>query len=162
MTRTYGEYDVTLDTKDRIMLPAGYKKQLPENERNTFMLTKGNGPFIILYTLSQWKKVEDTIDTINDNNEESLEMKINMLSGVSPIETDAGGRIVISKRMLAHAGITKNIVMQGMSDKMFLWNTENYEKVINAERKRQSELTNKILGAHHLKIVHGNNTQQNG
>ena len=63
MTRTYGEYEVTLDSKGRIMLPAGYKKQLPEEESNGFMLTKGNGNFLVLYTPSQWKKVEEKLDS---------------------------------------------------------------------------------------------------
>ena len=83
MTRTYGEYEVTLDSKGRIMLPAGYKKQLPEEESNGFMLTKGNGNFLVLYTASQWKKVEEKLDSLNDYNEEALELKFSMMNGAS-------------------------------------------------------------------------------
>jgi MraZ protein len=36
-----GEYEATLDTKGRFLLPAGFKKQLKEGE-NTFVLKSWN------------------------------------------------------------------------------------------------------------------------
>lgn len=155
MTRTYGEYEVTLDSKGRIALPAGYKKQLPESESNSFMLSKGNGNYLILYTASQWKKVEETLDTLNDYNDEAMELKINMMSGASPIETDAAGRIIISKRMIAHAGLDKDVIMLGMSDKMLIWDIAEYDKVKGMDKERQKLLSGKILGASSLNPIKG-------
>ena len=155
MTRTYGEYEVTLDSKRRIMLPAGYKKQLPEEESNGFMLTKGNGNFLVLYTASQWKKVEEKLDSLNDYNEEALELKFSMMNGASPIEMDGAGRIVLSNRMKAHAGLVKNIIMLGMSDYMVIWDAEAYEIAEKIDSDRKKMLTSKILGANFLNPIKG-------
>ncbi|MBK7690324.1 MAG: division/cell wall cluster transcriptional repressor MraZ [Bacteroidetes bacterium] len=155
MTRTYGEYEVTLDSKGRIMLPAGYKKQLPQEESNGFMLTKGNGNFLMLYTASQWKKVEEKLDTLNDYNEEAMELKFSMMNGASPIEMDAAGRIVLSNRMKAHAGLVKNVIMLGMSDYVVIWDAAAYEIAEKIDSERKKMLTGKILGANFLNPIKG-------
>lgn len=155
MTRTYGEYEVTLDSKGRIMLPAGYKKQLPQEESNGFMLTKGNGNFLMLYTTSQWKKVEEKLDTLNDYNEEAMELKFSMMNGASPIEMDAAGRIVLSNRMKAHAGLVKNVIMLGMSDYVVIWDAAAYEMAEKIDSERKKMLTGKILGANFLNPIKG-------
>lgn len=150
MTRTYGEYEITLDGKGRIALPASFKRQLPEAESKIFMLSKGNGNFLVLYTLSQWKKVEETIDSLNDYNEEAMELKLTMMSGASPIELDAAGRIIIPKRMLAFAGFKqedKDVILLGMSDKTLIWNLGEYEIASKIDKERQKALSSKILGA---------------
>ncbi len=155
MTRTYGEYEVTLDSKGRIMIPASFKKKLPENEKSEFMLTKGNGPFLMLYTNSQWKKVEEKLDTLNDYNEEAMELKFSMMNGASPIEMDASGRIVISNRMKAHAGLEKDVIMLGMSDYTVIWDAKAYEAAEKIDSERKKMLTGKILGANFLNPIKG-------
>jgi len=36
-----GEYEVTLDAKGRFLLPVGFKKQLPEEGANLFVVSRG-------------------------------------------------------------------------------------------------------------------------
>ena len=36
-----GEYEATVDAKGRFLLPAGFKKQLPEGESNAFVINRG-------------------------------------------------------------------------------------------------------------------------
>ncbi len=36
-----GEYEATLDAKGRFLLPAGFKKQLPEEAGNQFVINRG-------------------------------------------------------------------------------------------------------------------------
>ena len=155
MTRTYGEYEVTMDAKGRIMIPAAYKKQLPEEESNGFMLTKGNrnGKCLMLYTKSQWKKVEETLDTLNDYNAEAMELKFSMMNGASPIEMDAAGRIVFSKRMIAHAGFQKDIVMLGISDCMLICDADIYEQMGSTSDEVIKKLSEKILGENCTKPI---------
>jgi len=155
MTRTYGEYEVTLDSKGRIMIPALFKKKLPEDERNEYMLTKGNGNFLMLYTSSQWKKVEEKLDTLNDYNEEAMELKFSMMNGASPIEMDGAGRIVLSNRMKAHANLVKDVIMLGMSDYTVIWNAEAYEEAQKIDSERKKMLTGKILGTSFLNPIKG-------
>ena len=40
--RTFlGEYEVAVDAKGRFLLPAGFRKQLPEGEDNQFVINRG-------------------------------------------------------------------------------------------------------------------------
>jgi len=155
-TKTYGEYEVTLDSKGRIMLPAGLKKQVPDSEcEEVFMICKGPEKFITLYTQSQWKRVEAFIDRINDFNEEGEELKSYLVSA-TPIELDSAGRIVIPKRMLTKANITKDIMLHGMKDKIAIWDATEYDDFRDGiDQDRVKQLKSKILGTDHLNPLLG-------
>ena len=44
-----GEYEATLDSKGRFLLPAGFKKQMPEGEGTQFVMNRGFEKCLSLY-----------------------------------------------------------------------------------------------------------------
>ena len=53
-----GEYHNSLDTKNRLNIPAKFRKVLdPVNDR-TFVLTRGFDRCLVLYPLEDWSQVE--------------------------------------------------------------------------------------------------------
>jgi len=54
MTGFLGEYEATLDAKGRFLLPAGFKKQLPENGIEVFVINRGFEKCLSLYTPESW------------------------------------------------------------------------------------------------------------
>ena len=52
-----GEYEATLDAKGRFLLPAGFKKQLPEEGANQFVINRGFEKCLTLYPLQSWKPI---------------------------------------------------------------------------------------------------------
>ncbi|HEX2627584.1 MAG TPA: MraZ N-terminal domain-containing protein, partial [Chitinophagaceae bacterium] len=55
MTGFLGEFEATLDTKGRFLLPAGFKKQLPEEESNRFVINRGFEKCLTLYPVKNWE-----------------------------------------------------------------------------------------------------------
>ena len=66
MTGFLGEFEATLDTKGRFLLPAGIKKQLPGGENTRFVINRGFEKCLSLYTIESWEPLYAKIQTLND------------------------------------------------------------------------------------------------
>jgi MraZ protein len=47
-----GEYEVSIDAKNRFLVPAGFRKQLPEGAEDRFVINRGFENCLTVYTLS--------------------------------------------------------------------------------------------------------------
>ena len=110
MSNYIGEYEVTIDAKGRFMIPTGFKRQLNTEVVTTYVISRGFESCLTLYTNEQWKKIEQIVNGLNDFNPKSRILKRKFLNGATPIEADAAGRLLLSKQLLEHAGITKDAV----------------------------------------------------
>lgn len=66
MTGFIGEYEATLDAKGRFLLPAGFKKQLPEGAGMQFVMNRGFEKSLALYPIKNWEPLFSDISQLND------------------------------------------------------------------------------------------------
>ena len=66
MTGFLGEFEATLDAKGRFLLPAGFKKQLPEGEDSRFVINRGFEKCLALYPVKNWEPLFADISKLND------------------------------------------------------------------------------------------------
>lgn len=59
------EYEATVDSKGRFLLPAGFKKQLPE-EGNQFVISRGFEKCLTLYPMKAWEPIFNELSKLND------------------------------------------------------------------------------------------------
>ena len=60
-----GEFRNTIDQKNRLSIPAKYRKALSPVNDGTFVLTRGFDQCLILYPLDEWKKVEGQLGSLS-------------------------------------------------------------------------------------------------
>ena len=65
MSYLNGEFECKLDNKGRMMIPAGLKKQLPEAEKESFVVNRGFKKYLVIYTKSEWDKKLDELNKLN-------------------------------------------------------------------------------------------------
>ena len=56
-----GEYKYSIDQKSRLNIPAKFRKALDPKNNNTFVVTRGFDPSLILYPIVEWQKVEQQL-----------------------------------------------------------------------------------------------------
>jgi MraZ protein len=122
-----GEYDIALDPKGRFLLPASFRKQLPEGKGDSFLLVRGFDGCLALYTEEVWSKIADNMTKMNDIIEEVRELK-RMFLNATPVDVDSAGRVMIPKRLLEFAGIEKDLVMAANGNKMEIWAEGKYNE----------------------------------
>ena len=128
MTGFLGEFESTLDTKGRFLLPAGLKKQLPEGENTRFVINRGFEKCLTLYPRQSWEPLFAKLSTLNDFDPKVREFRRYFLNGATEVELDSAGRILLPPNLKEYAGLEKDIILASAVDKIEVWSTENYKK----------------------------------
>src|SRR5688572_23075962 len=126
--RFLGEYEATLDAKGRFLLPAGIKRQLPENENTRFVINRGIEKCLSLYPLQSWQPLYDQISLLNDFDPEVRKFRRYFLNGAIEAEPDTAGRILIPQNLREHAQLGKDIILAAAVDKIEIWSKDNYQE----------------------------------
>jgi MraZ protein len=146
MSSLIGEYEVTLDPKGRFMIPAGFKRQLPEGEGDCFILCRGFEDCITVYTNQQWEKVSAIVRRLNDFNEKARTLKRLFLNGANKLETDSAGRILIPKILIESAKIKKDMIFSVQETKAEIWDAPTFNERMRLDALNMKDLASEVLG----------------
>jgi len=162
-----GEFGVTLDDMGRITLPKRLRDAFDENN---IVLKKGDDGCIMLFTVEEWKKVED--DIVKTTNIYSLQ-DLAMRRRYAPtwVEIDKHGRIVIPPTFRDYAGLSKECIILGQFQYIEIWAEDRYKAYLAAsnneyrtasdelsDKKKKEKDPNAYGSSPHSSIAGGDNT----
>jgi MraZ protein len=127
MTGFIGEYEATLDAKGRFLLPAGFKKQLPEGEGLQFVMNRGFEKSLALYPIKNWEPLFADISKLNDFDPKVREFRRYFLNGATMVEPDTAGRLLVPPNLKVHANLQKDIV-----NKIEIWDSNTYKQFFDS------------------------------
>ena len=117
-----GEYHNFLDTKNRLNIPAKFRKVLdPINDR-TFVITRGFDQCLVLYPLQDWSQVEEQLGKLSSIRGRHRSFVRSVTRYAISVQYDGQGRIQIPESLLGYSGIKKKVAVIGMINKIELWN----------------------------------------
>lgn len=128
MTGFLGEFEATLDAKGRFLLPAGFKKQLPEEEASKFVINRGFEKCLALYPVKNWEPLFADISKLNDFDPKVREFRRYFLNGATFVEPDSAGRLLVPPNLKDHAGLEKDIVLVAAVNKIEIWDSNKYKQ----------------------------------
>jgi MraZ protein len=123
-----GEYEATLDSKGRFLLPVGFKKQLPEEVNAQFVINRGLEKCLTLYPIKNWEPLFDKISKLNDFNPKVREFRRYFFNGATMMELDSAGRLLVPQNLKEHAGLEKDIVLVSAVNKIEIWDKNKYQQ----------------------------------
>ncbi|AVQ45292.1 TPA: division/cell wall cluster transcriptional repressor MraZ [Clostridium botulinum] len=123
-----GEYNHSLDTKNRIIIPAKFREELGKN----FVLTKGLDGCLYVYPKSQWEVLQKKLETLPLTNKNARAFVRFFFSGAHELELDKQGRTLIPQNLLEYGKIQKEIVSIGVSNRIEIWSREKWEEYNNS------------------------------
>ncbi len=116
-----GEFSNSLDQKNRLSIPAKFRKALhPSNDR-TFVLTHGFDKCLILYPIIEWAKVEAQLISLNSIKNSHRNFVRSIVRHATHVQFDSQGRVAIPESMGTYANISKHVSVIGMIKKIELW-----------------------------------------
>lgn len=140
-----GEYESTIDTKGRFLLPAGLKKQLPDQE-TSFVINRGFEKCLTLYPSQSWKPIFKDISNLNDFDPKVREFRRYFLNGAQQVELDNAGRLLLPKNLMDHAFLEKDIVLVSAVDKIEIWDKIKYQQFFESfSPEAFSNLANQVM-----------------
>ena len=129
------------------MLPAALKKQLSAAMQNGFVLKRAVfQPCLELYPMSEWEALMQKVNKLNRFKKKNNDFIRRFTAGVKLVEMDASGRLLVSKDLIAFAGISKDIVVSSVGSIMEIWDKDNYEKAIDDAVGDFADLAEEVMG----------------
>jgi MraZ protein len=146
MVSFLGEYESTIDTKGRFLLPAAFKKQLPKDDEGEFVINRGFEKCLTLYPLQSWKPIFANISKLNDFDPKVRSFRRYFLNGALPVEMDGAGRLLIPKNLLEYASLEKDIVLVSALGKIEIWDKKTYDQLFdNVSSDDFSKIANEVM-----------------
>lgn len=135
-----GEYQHSLDSKNRVIMPARFREKLGDN----FVMTKGLDNCLFIYTLDEWDKVEEKLKNLPLTNKDGRAFVRFFFSGASEGETDKQGRALIPSTLKEYAKIEKDVVIIGVSTRIEIWSVEEWNRFSSEAEMSIDEIAAKM------------------
>ncbi len=147
MTNLTYTYECKADSKGRVMLPAGLKKELLPVLNDGFVIKKSVFYRCLeLYPNAEWVEEMAGIDKLNRFVKKNIDFIRRFMAGVKPVVLDGNGRLLIPKDLMGYAKIEKNIVLTSQINKIEIWDKDSYEKVIGDKEIDFGTLAEDVMG----------------
>jgi len=137
----YGEYELTIDDKNRMLIPSEIRKALDaERDGEAFFLVFGTNRRPWLYPERQYERQVAQIQQDLAPTDDVLAFDQMLFALASRLEWDKQGRVLIPEKTLRRAGLNREVTLIGVRDHLELWNRDEWEVQREALLARSSEI----------------------
>ena len=141
MSYPIGHFNCKLDAKGRLMLPSDFKEQMGEQAEEGFVLRPSlfdDSICLDLYTRRDWDEQQLKLRArFNIYNEEGIQALRFLNEGVRFVKLDASGRLQIPKELMERGGLSKEVVVEALANKMEIWDKNRHQKSVAAVDKKK-------------------------
>ncbi len=120
-----GEYEHTIDEKNRLTLPAKFRRAFADG----IFVTRGLDPCLYAYTRGDWERlVNEHVATLDPLSKEGRRLQRFFFSGAAEAELDRQGRVMIPAPLLEYAQLARDVVVAGVRDRVEIWDRARWRE----------------------------------
>ena len=120
-----GEYNHTIDTKGRLIIPSKFREALG----GEFVITKGLDGCLFVYDNQEWNAFEEKLKALPLNKKDNRQFVRFFLAGAAEVEVDKQGRILLPAHLREFAGLEKDVVLVGVGSRVEIWSKDKWENM---------------------------------
>ncbi len=136
-----GEYQHTIDTKGRLIIPSKFREDLADG----FVLTRGLDNCLFGYPMNEWKKLEEKLKALPVTKKDARAFTRFFFSGATEVELDKQGRVNIPSSLLGYAKISKDCMVIGVSGRFEIWSEENWQTYYEESEESFNDIAENIM-----------------
>ncbi len=136
-----GEYQHSLDSKGRLIVPARFREGLGE----TFIVTRGLDHCLFAYPMSEWKLIEEKLKSLPLTQSDARAFVRFFFSGATECEMDKQGRITLPLNLREYAQLDKDVVSVGVSTRVEFWSRDRWEDYVKQASESFDAIAEKIV-----------------
>ncbi|MDX6482128.1 MAG: transcriptional regulator MraZ [Gaiellaceae bacterium] len=123
-----GEYEHTLDDKNRLTLPAKFRRAFEDG----CVVSRGFDGCLSAWTPEGWDNYRgSTLATLNLLSREQRQLHRYLLSGATDTTPDKQGRVLIPPTLLDHAKLGRDVVVAGVNDHLEIWDRDAWRRELS-------------------------------
>ncbi len=137
-----GEYQHSLDSKGRIIVPSKFREELGAS----FIATKGLDNCLFLYPMNEWKTIEEKLRALPFTRADVRSFARFFFSGASELEIDKQGRILLPSNLRDYAMIEKELVVIGVGSRVEIWANEKWTQYNQTAESSYEVIAENLVG----------------
>ena len=111
-----------MDAKGRLAMPTRYRERIVERSNGRLIATVDRSDrCLLIYPLPEWEEIELKLRRLPTLHPVARRLQRLMIGHATDIELDSSGRILIPPSLREYAGLTRNAMLIGQSNKFELW-----------------------------------------
>ncbi|HCL30036.1 MAG TPA: division/cell wall cluster transcriptional repressor MraZ [Candidatus Latescibacteria bacterium] len=126
-TQFLGEYEVPVDDKGRIFLPAELRRNLEPEADDTLIVVRGLDGCLTAHPRNSWAQIAERMQQLPQTEQKVRLYYRGTLSQAAELKLDRQGRASVPRKLLDRAGITDRMVVIGGLDHLEFWNPEAWQ-----------------------------------
>jgi transcriptional regulator MraZ len=135
-----GRFVHTIDSKNRMSLPAGFRAELQRRSDHPPILTNAH-QCLELHPYEDWEQFEERIVGIATIDPRAQALARMMVSGAVECPIDRQGRILVPQHLRDYAGLEREVTVAGVGPKIELWNSARFEANLIQTQARYEEIS---------------------
>ncbi len=139
-----GEYIHTIDEKNRVSLPAKFRKEMGKK----VIITPGLDQCLFIFTIAEWEKVSKKLSNSESDlsflSADQRTFNRNMFGQASDVEVDSIGRILVPDYLKEKIKITNKVALIGVQDRVEVWNDKVWAQFKEVAEKQAEPLAEKL------------------
>ena len=139
----HGEYEHTIDDKNRLTLPARFRESFADG----VVVTRGIEQCLAVFTKEGWEDFSSSrLAGLDRFSREAREMRRYLFSATVESELDKQGRVTLPAGLLAKADLGREVVVAAAGEYLEVWDREAWSTQID-EIERRADVVAERLAA---------------
>jgi len=126
--RFIGHHSYSLDNKGRVSIPADFREVLSERYDERLVLMKHYDRCLVAHPLEEWQKLDEKIMSLPASDPMVTKFLRNFYSSAKVCDLDRQGRILVPPTLKAYAGLSRDVLIVGLSNKIEIWDQDAWQK----------------------------------
>lgn len=136
-----GTFEVKLDAKGRLILPAKYRDQL----QGGLVMTRGQEHCIYVFPLSEFERMHEQMRQAPLTSKDARGYLRVFLSGAVDDIPDKQGRVLIPAILRKFAGLNREIVVIGAGARLEIWDSQAWETFLQNEETAFADREDEVV-----------------
>ena len=141
----YGEHDHTIDRKGRLIIPSQFRQVMKERYVERFVITRGLDKCLFLFPEDEWRAQENRFRALSFTKQEARRFNRFYFAGAAELNCDRQGRVLVPSYLKDFAGIKRDVVLVGVSNRIEIWDKEEWKKFCEEFKSSYEQIAEKLL-----------------
>lgn len=141
----YGEHEHTIDRKGRLVLPSRFREAFKEHYAERLYVTRGLDGCLFLFPDEEWRMAEQKFKAVPFTKSEARRFNRLYFSGAGEVSCDRQGRILLPQYLKDYAGIKRDVVIVGVSNRIEIWAKERWRAFYESTRESFEQIAERLV-----------------
>jgi MraZ protein len=120
-----GEYEHTIDDKNRLTLPARFREAFTDGA----VVTRGLDTCLYVFPRPEWERmVDEQLSPLSPFSNEARGIERYFYSGAAEAELDRQGRVMIPQALSRYGQLGREVVVAGVRNRLEIWDRQAWQK----------------------------------